>query len=96
MKSGNGRGRVPQMICTIAASTAASPMVTMITEMTGSPTIGLRMRRSMTSPSAIPTSTATPMPANQGSPTSTSMNQMTKPAMSRNSPCAKLMTPVAL
>lgn len=96
MKSGNGRGRVPQMICTSAPRTADSPIVTMITEMTGWPTIGRRIRRSMTRPSAMPTSTATPMPAYHGSPTSTSMNQITKPAISRNSPCAKLMTPVAL
>ena len=71
MKSGNARGRVPQMIWTIAPRTAASPIVTMITEMTGSPTIGRRMSRSMTTPSAMPTATATPTPTYHGDPTST-------------------------
>ena len=96
MKSGNARGRVPQMICTIAPSTAASPIVTMITEITGRPTIGRRIVRSMIRPSAIATTTATATPTNHGDPTCTSMNQITKPAISRNSPWAKLMTPVAL
>ncbi len=48
---GYGMVSVPQIPCTTAFSTEASPRVSMITEMTGSPIIGRSSTRSIRMPS---------------------------------------------
>ena len=56
MKGGKARGWLPQMVLTMARSRLLRPMVTMMTEMMGSPMSGRSTRRSTTTPRAMETS----------------------------------------
>jgi len=68
MKVGSSRGTVPQMSCTVLRRTAASPTVTMITEIVLWPTSGRSTRRSMATPSATAMTTARATPRVQCRP----------------------------
>jgi hypothetical protein len=84
------------MIWTSAPSTCARPIVTMITEIVGSPTSGRRIRRSTSSPSTIATPIAPATASAQCRPASTVSAQTTYAPIRRNCPWAKLITPEAL
>ncbi len=90
------RGRGPHTPLTTARSTLDSPIVTMIIEMIGSPMSGRRTARSMIRPMATAATTVSTRPRGQGSPICTTAKKIRYVPKSSRSPCAKLMTSLAL
>jgi hypothetical protein len=67
-KEGKARPVVPQIALTKAVSTLARPIVTMITDMMGSPIIGRKIKRSTTTPNKTAAIRVSSTPMVQGSP----------------------------
>ena len=93
---GNGCGLTPKIHFSAAANTVESPIVTMITEMIGSPIIGRRITTWIAMPNANMKTSVSGMPIQNGTPYLVSSAQHTQAPTSSNSPCAKLTTWVAL
>ncbi len=77
MKGGKACGTLPQMALTMAFRTLLRPMVTMMTEMIGSPIIGRRTKRSTSTPSATATRMVRIMPIGQAMPNCPIIAKMT-------------------
>src|SRR5215469_1189518 len=90
--SGNGCGLTPKIHFSAAWNTVDSPIVTMITEMIGSPIIGLRITTWIAIPKTNMNTSVSGMPSQNGSWNLTSSAQQIQAPTSSSSPCAKLTT----
>ena len=86
----------PKIHFIIAWKKIDSPIVTMITEMIGSPIIGFSTTTCSRMPKAIMKARVTRKASQNGSWKSASSHQQTQAPISRNSPWAKLTTCEAL
>ena len=93
---GNGCGLTPKIHFSAAWNTVDSPIVTMMTEMIGSPIIGRRITTWIAMPNTNMNTSVSGMPIQNGTWYLVSSAQHTQAPTSSNSPCAKLTTWVAL
>ena len=93
---GKGCGLTPKIHFSTAWNTVESPIVTMMTEMIGSPIIGRRMTTWIAMPNTNMKTSVSGMPSQNGTWNLVSSAQHTQAPISSNSPCAKLTTCVAL
>ena len=93
---GNGCGLTPKIHFSAAWNTVDSPIVTMITEMIGSPIIGRRITIWIAMPKTNMNTSVSGMPTQNGTWYLVSSAQHTQAPTSSNSPCAKFTTWVAL
>ena len=93
---GNGCRLVPNIHFSAAWKTVESPIVTMITEMIGSPIIGRSTQTCSATPKTSMNTSVIGMPSQNGSWYLVSSHQQHHAPISRNSPCAKFTTCVAL
>ena len=93
---GNGCTITPKIHFIIAWKKIDRPIVTMMTEMIGSPIIGRSATTCRMMPNAIMKAKVIGKPSQNGSLRSASSHQHTQAPISRNSPCAKFTTREAL
>src|SRR3954452_4476150 len=93
---GNGCGLTPNIHFSEAWNTSDSAMVTMMTEMIGSPIIGLSTTIWIAMPKTNMNTSVSGMPIQNGTWYLVSSAQHTQAPISSNSPCAKFTTWVAL
>src|SRR5215475_11894831 len=93
---GKGWGLTPNIHFSAAWNTVDTPIVTMMTEIMGSPIIGRRKMTWMAMPKMNMNTSVIGMPIQNGTSYLASSAQHTQAPTSNNSPCAKLTTCVAL
>ncbi len=93
---GNGCGLTPKIHFSAAWNTVDRPIVTMMTEMIGSPIIGRRIRIWIAMPNTNMNTSVIGMPSQNGTWYLASSAQHTQAPIRSNSPCAKFTTWVAL
>ena len=94
MKGASARSSGPKKCRASCRSTTAPPMVTMMMRSGLSPAIGRTARSSKTAPMAAVAAIAATAATGSGSPSSVKDTPSMPPSM-KNSPCAKLIAPVA-
>ena len=94
--SGNGAVQTPNIHFIIAWKKIDRPIVTMITEMIGSPIIGRRITSWIRMPNTNMKTSVIGMPSQNGTWNLVSSAQQIHAPTSSSSPCAKLTTCVAL
>src|SRR5690606_4604113 len=87
--SGNGAVQTPNIHFIIAWKKIDRPIVTMITEMIGSPIIGLSTSICSNTPNAVMKASVSGKPSQNGTFMLVSSHQQVQAPISRNSPCAK-------
>ena len=93
---GKGLAKTPNIHFIAAWKTMERPIVTMMTEMIGSPIIGLSTTICRMTPKASMKTSVIGKPIQKGSCQLVSSHQQVQAPISRNSPCAKLTMRLAL